>query len=172
MQQLTLTRTSIPCTSAAFAELASEVLRAGKALRFEARGGSMQPLIRDGDVLLVEPVAASAVKVGDMVLCTAGPGRVLVHRVIRVRTTGDGRRFTMQGDALPHPDGEIAEAQVYGRAVGIERGATRFDLRRPLMRALAWAAAQRSRWDFGRGDRLRPIRRWLKRLPMLRRVLA
>jgi hypothetical protein len=165
-------RTSIPCTSAAFAELAQDLLRAGKALRFEARGGSMAPLVRDGDVLLVRPADGGAVGIGDVVLCSSAVGRILVHRVIGKRVTRQGRWFTVQGDALSRPDGEIPEAQVYGRVVAIKRGPVGIDVQRPLMRMLSWAAALRSRWGLDRGARLRLIMRQLKRLPVLRRYLA
>jgi hypothetical protein len=132
----------------------------------------MQPLIRDGDVLLVQPVDASALRVGDTVLFLPEPGRVLVHRVIRVRATREGRRLTVQGDARPRPDGEIAESRVLGRVAAVERGAAQIDLHRPLLRALAWAAALRSRWGLGRGSRRRPVKQFMKRLPVLGRYLT
>jgi signal peptidase I len=163
---------SIPCTSAAFAGLTSDLLRAGRALRFRAPGVSMQPLIRDGDVLLVRPVDASTVRVGDVVLFQTALGRVVVHRVIRVRVTGTGRWFTVQGDAVLRPDGEIPEVQVRGRVVAIERGAAYLDLRRPVMRLLGWAAALRSRWGLGRGGQFRRVTGFAKRLPLLDKYLA
>jgi signal peptidase len=166
------TCTHIACTSAAFAELTSDLLTAGKAVRFRAGGGSMWPLIRDGDVLLVQPVDAGAVRVGDTVLFHCSTGRVLAHRVIRVRTTGTDRRFTVQGDARPRPDGQIGEEQVYGRVVSVERGRVRIDLRRPPMRILAWAAAQRSRWGLGRGPGFRRVKRLARGLPVLSKYLA
>lgn len=162
----------IPATPTVFAELASDLLRAGNALRFRAHGGSMQPLIRDGDVLLVRPVDSGTVQVGDVVLFHGGPGHVLVHRVIRVQVTRQGRWFTVQGDALSQPDGDIPESHVFGCVVGIERGSVHLGLQRPLMRALARAAVLRSRWGLGRGSQLRWVKGLVKRLPGLDRYLA
>jgi len=143
----------IPCTSAAFAELSAEILQAGAALRFRARGASMAPLVRDGDVLLVRPVTPGAVRVGDVVLCTLGsgaPARVVVHRVVRRLAGPDGCQFMVQGDAVARPDGVIGEAQIYGRVTAIERDAARIDMDQPMMRMLGWLAALRSRWGLGR----------------------
>jgi signal peptidase I len=166
------TRTSIPCTSAAFAELSADILRAGKALRFRATGASMQPLLRDGDVLLVRPLDPRAVRVGDVVLCSSEPGRIVVHRVLRRQAGPEGYRFTVQGDQVARPDGVIPEAQVYGRVATIERSGAYIDVSRPLMRMLGGYAVLRSRWNIGRGRRLRLAGRLVKRLPVLSRYLV
>lgn len=163
---------SIPCTSAAFAELSAEILRAGKALRFRAPGVSMLPLVRDGDVLLVRPVHPAAVRVGDLVLCSSEAGRIVVHRVVRRLAGPDARSFTVQGDAAARADGAIPEAQVYGRVVAIERGAAHIDLDRPVMRTLGWLAALRSRWNLGRGSGFWLATRLVKRLPVFSRYLV
>lgn len=164
----------IPCTSAAFAELSAEVLRSGRALRFRANGSSMAPLVRDGDVVLVRPVGPRLVRTGDVVLCIpgAGPSGVLVHRVIGTDASRERCRFTIQGDAVPQPDGTIPAAQVYGRVVTIERGGVPIELDRPVMRLLGWLAVLRSRWNLARGGRLWRARRLIKRLPGLSRYLA
>lgn len=166
----------VPCTVAAFVALSAEILRAGAAVRFQAHGASMSPLVRDGDVLLIRPVSPDALRVGDVVLCGREPDRAVVHRVIRVTTHPDGPRFTVQGDALPKPDGTFPAAQIYGRVAVIERGGKQIVLDGPAMRLLGWAAVLRSRRRLGRGDgRRRPYRlasQAVKRLPGLRRYLS
>ena len=72
------------CKRADFLPLAAEILAEGRALRFKARGGSMYPFVRDGDVVHVKPVEGSAVGVGDVVLCRYGENRLVAHRVIGV----------------------------------------------------------------------------------------
>ncbi len=167
---------SVPCTVAAFVALSAEILRTGAAVRFQAHGASMWPLVRDGDVLLIRPVSPNALRVGDVVLCGREPGRTVVHRVVRVTAGADGPRFTVQGDALPKPDGTFSAAQIYGRVTVIERNNKEIELDGPAMRLLGWAAVLRSRRRLGRGDgRGRPYRLALqavKRLPGLRRYLA
>jgi hypothetical protein len=167
-----LTRASFSCTSAGFAELSAEILLAGKALRFRAPGASMWPLVRDGDVLLVRPVHPAAVRIGDLVLCSNAPGRVVVHRVTCKVVGREGHWFTVQGDAVARPDGVIPEAQVYGRVVAIERGGAHFDTDRTVMRMLSGLAVLSSRWNLGRVPGFR-LATWLvKRLPVFSGYLA
>jgi len=163
---------SIACTAADFAGLSAEILGAGGALRFRAHGASMAPLVRDGDLLLIRPVSPDAVRAGDVVLCGWEPGRVVVHRVIRVAAGPDGLRFTVQGDAVSHPDGTFPAAQVYGRVAAIERGGACIDMHGPVLRMLGRAAVLRSRWNAGRGRPFRLAGQVGKRLPVLRRYLA
>jgi len=163
---------NISCTSAAFAELSAELLRAGQGLRFEALGASMSPLVRDGDVLLIMPVHPTAVRIGDLVLCSNAAGRVVVHRVTRKVVGREGRWFTVQGDAVARPDGMIPEAQIYGRVVAIERDGAHIALDGPVMRTLGWLAALRSRWNLGGGSGFWLATRLVKRLPVLSRYLA
>lgn len=81
----------------------------------------MHPLVRNGDILLIEPYNHGGVRVGDIVLCTTETGQVLVHRVLRNRADGNGKRFLIQGDQSPKPDGWIPQKQIHGRLVEIER---------------------------------------------------
>jgi len=169
-----ITVTSIPCTSAAFAELSAEILRAGKALRFQARGSSMAPLVRDGDVLLVRPAEPVSLRVGDVVLCGIGdnqPGRMVAHRVLERWDGPDGARFMVQGDQVARTDGVIPAARVYGRVVAIERAGAHIDMDRPVVRWLGRLAVLRSRRNLGRGRWLWPARRLVKKLPGLSRYL-
>jgi signal peptidase I len=163
---------ALPCTSAAFAELSEEMLRAGTSLRFQARGYSMHPLVRDGDVLLVQPVKARELAIGDVVLASSGPARIVVHRVVRRQTGPAGSEFVLQGDQLARPDGLIPEAQVYGRLVAIERGGVQIALDRLPMKMLNVVAALCSRWNLSRRRWFRLAGRLARRLPVLSRYLA
>jgi signal peptidase I len=171
-QQMHVTCGSLPCSSAAFAELSAEILRAGRAVRFRARGASMAPLVRDGDVVLVRPVDPRAVRVGDVVLCADEPGRLLLHRVIRRRAGRGGVRLVVQGDQVAQPDGEIAEAQLYGRVAAIEREGVWMATDGAVLRLLGRAAALRSRWNPGRGRPFRLARRLARKLPVLSKYLS
>lgn len=153
----TATPTSIPCTSAAFAELSAAILGAGSGLRFRAHGDSMAPLLRDGDMLRVDPVEPGSVRVGDVILCCGEPGRILVHRVVRRMAGPDGYLFEIQGDGAARPDGAIPAERVYGRVVAIDRSGGRIRLDSWGQRRLGWALAQCSRRNLGRWSW--PIRR-------------
>lgn len=111
-----------------FSELAAEILQNGHALRFQARGGSMVPFIKDGDVVEVQPVEAATIRRGDVVLCRDGSGRVLVHRVVGVNREAGRAALVIQGDALARPDGRIPPGDVLGQVVAVERGGKRFEL--------------------------------------------
>lgn len=113
--------TKLTCTAADFSLLGAELLSKGNSVRFCARGSSMHPMVRDGDALLINPLGDAGARIGEIVLCTAGNGIVLVHRVLRRRRGEDGSAYLVQGDQSPMPDGWIPEAQVHGRLVEIER---------------------------------------------------
>ncbi len=160
------------CGMPAFSELSAEILHAGKALRFRAHGASMQPLVRDGDVLLVRPLEKKPPTVGEIVLCRLPSGSLVAHRIIQKTSGPNGNCVIIQGDAVSIPDGEIALADVYGLVCGIERGNRCINTHRPLVRILGWLAAYRSRHQIGRGGRLHYGRQIIKRLPILSTYLS
>jgi signal peptidase len=60
---------------------------------------SMEPLINQGDVVLVGPVHADTVKVGDIVLYEMSNKQRVLHRVVKIDTTAEGgREFYFKGD--------------------------------------------------------------------------
>jgi len=136
-------RTGITCSSPAFLELSAAILGCGKSLRFKAQGVSMQPLVRDGDVLLIKPVNPATIRPGEIVLFQSQRERVIVHRVLRKRVNHTGVAFLVQGDQAAQPDGWISQDHIFGRLVEITRGQRRIQLRQPAMRLLSWMAVQR-----------------------------
>ncbi len=100
-----------------FESLAADILQNEMRLRFKARGGSMRPFIRDGDLVEIQRVASGALQRGDVVLCRLENGRLVVHRVIR---TGP-QDVLIQGDAFSRPDGRVAYSDVLGQVVVIWR---------------------------------------------------
>jgi len=111
-------------------ELAAEALRRGERLRIKARGGSMLPFFRDGDVALVTPTAESGIGVGDIVCYERPPGRLFLHRVIACESD----RFVAKGDALTFTD-VIDRRHLLGKVVALER---RGRLERLDSRAARW----------------------------------
>jgi signal peptidase I len=155
---------SLPFTSAAFTGLSADILQRGKSLRFRAHGTSMQPLLRDGDHLQVQPVEAERIRIGDVVLCSSQADRIVAHRVLRRLAGPDGYRFLVQGDQVILPDGWIPKSQVYGRVTMIERAGVYMDMNRPVMRALGLLAVLRSMGHFRRTWSFRSVWRLVKRL--------
>jgi signal peptidase I len=104
-------------------------LKNGRSVRFRAPGGSMAPLIRSNDALIVEPVAPAEVSAGDIVLYRSGAG-LTAHRVVGTPPPANkegGGCFLLKGDAGSRPDPPVATSAVLGRVVAVERGGRRID---------------------------------------------
>ena len=103
---------------AALGALSRAVLARGALFRFRAMGGSMYPLIENGDVLTVVPLGRRAPSPGDVVeFLDPGHGGLRVHRVV-------GRRngaCLVQGDGVTEPDGWIPRENILGRVIEITR---------------------------------------------------
>ena len=67
-----------------FEKICTELLSDGKRVRFAAPGKSMYPVILDGETLIVEPIASSVVKVGDIILYKSEE-KLIAHRVISIK---------------------------------------------------------------------------------------
>jgi len=80
-------------------------------------GTSMEPAIAMGSAIVVAPVPASDLKVGDVVSLRAGEDRALfTHRVIEVIDAPDGRYVETKGDANERTDPTpIHESAIEGR---------------------------------------------------------
>jgi hypothetical protein len=121
-------------------DLAADLLRRGAPLRIKARGGSMLPFLRDGDVALVMPAAGTEIGVGDVICYETAAGRLFLHRVIE----HSRERFVAKGDALAFTEC-IDPGQVLGRVVAVQRcgGVKRLDTRigRWRNRAIAGVSA-------------------------------
>lgn len=68
--------------------------------------GSMQPLVRRGDIVLAEPYGGRPLRTGEIVVIRPAPGAAVpvTHRVIAVLSDG---RYRTRGDANPGPDSRI-----------------------------------------------------------------
>lgn len=99
-----------------------DLLERGHAVRFQARGDSMYPAIRDDDYLNVEPIADRArIRRGEVVVMLAERG-LTVHRVLAHR----GDTILARGDNAPDVDPPLHCSRVIGVVVSVEReGKTR-----------------------------------------------
>ena len=79
----------IPFTGQALAELMQAVLDRGRPFRFRARGWSMAPFIRDGDVIMVAPLDQKLPALGAVVaFIRPNAGNLVVHRIIARHAAG------------------------------------------------------------------------------------
>ncbi len=122
-------------TRSDFVAVSLDLLRSGYGVRFQARGWSMYPTIREGDILTVEPADASQVEQGDILLCTTA-GRLVAHRAISVDTPRSGKvRFLLRGDGREQPDGYVPAGDMLGKVVAIERNGRKIRLTGRLSKA-------------------------------------
>lgn len=108
------------CENAEFLELSKDILGRGFSVRFKARGGSMRPFIRDGDFLVIEPVNASKLRKGDIVLYRKKSGQAVVHRLIKISFREGKKYFAAEGDFESTGGDFISRQNILGRVVIIE----------------------------------------------------
>ncbi|MGA1823939.1 MAG: signal peptidase I [bacterium] len=121
-----------------FIELSTQLLRHGEKIRFQAPGHSMQPTIREGEIITIEPVAPSAVRKGDIILYRWEHG-IIAHRVIDMELNEDtGYRFIVRGDAAHTCDDPVYFSQVLGKIVSVERKGRCIEL--VSLRSKLWSA--------------------------------
>ena len=108
----------LPLSSFALSELLEAVVERGCRLRFQVRGYSMFPFIRDGDVVTVGPWRPSRFSHGQ-VLAFRNPSSedLCVHRVVARK----GDSLLLRGDAADQADGLVPSDGVLGRVTSVER---------------------------------------------------
>lgn len=107
-----------------FAVLSAELIENTGGLRFRARGRSMVPCIRDGDILTVEKVDPSHLRTGEVILGKVSDNLLLAHRIIARK----GDSWTICGDALIQHDPPLPADRIMGRVSSIERGEDKIDM--------------------------------------------
>jgi uncharacterized repeat protein (TIGR01451 family) len=103
--------------SESFEALCRELLKNGLSVRFEARGASMSPCIRDRQIVHVTPVTVSKLRKGDIVL-TKGHSGFRLHRLVRADQDND--LFITRGDCGQQDDPPVRGHQILGVVVAKE----------------------------------------------------
>ena len=105
-------------SKSALVEILIAVLTKGVPFRFRARGFSMTPFIKDGDVVTVSPFSDRTVCIGDIVAFIKPRSKGLaVHRVIGKKA----ETYQIQGDNVPRIDGFIPDSHILGIVEKVER---------------------------------------------------
>jgi hypothetical protein len=91
-----------------------EKLRSGESISFRPRGHSMAGKIESGQLCTVEPVEASSLRVGDIVLCKVN-GREYLHLIKTIQ----GDRFQV-GNNRGRINGWVSAGSIFGRCVKVE----------------------------------------------------
>ena len=121
-------------------ELSAEILSQGSSFRFQARGASMTPFIRHGDILTVQPVDLATLHVGDVILYHAAGDKLIAHRIIALENGAQDEQFlpTARGDASRGSGKQVCADQVLGQVVSVARGAMIMQLKTPYWRSLGF----------------------------------
>jgi hypothetical protein len=134
-----------------FLDVSSELLSRGYKVRFRAHGRSMQPTIREGEAIMVEPVEPAHLSRGDIILYRVDRG-ILAHRIVGLkRGQGENTILRVRGDAWGSSAETVEATCVAGKVVSVERNGLGLELcsRQPTM------------WRTARGFISR-LKRWLR----------
>jgi signal peptidase I len=100
-------------------------------LRLKVISDSMRPLLRVGDVVVVQPVDPHALQPGEVMVVVRG-GEWITHRLVAV----DERGWHTHGDNTRYADEAASASEIVGRVIAIERAGQTVDLQQPHWRAI------------------------------------
>ena len=126
------------------AELAAAILEHRDSFEFVARGRSMRPHIRSGDVAHAERAEPASLRRGDVILYRSDRGQITAHRIVRVEAEEGRPVFVAAGDAFPVSRERVPADRILARVVGLRRGGKRIDLTaapRRFAAAVLWPVA-------------------------------
>lgn len=111
-------REELSLSSQQLEKLMRGVLGKGACFRFQGKGFSMSPFIKDGDVLTIAPMQGASPRFGDVVVFThPHTGKLIIHRIIGKKAGS----YLTKGDNAPEGDGLISRAAILGRVTKVER---------------------------------------------------
>jgi len=101
-----------------FSALMKAVIKEGNAFRFRAAGNSMNPFIKNGDIITISPINNRSIITGD-ILAVSIPtdNHLVVHRVVSRKKD----LFLLKADNCKDPDGWIPSFHIIGSVNKIER---------------------------------------------------
>ncbi len=118
-------------------ELAVQSLQQGERLRLRVSGGSMAPLLRPGETVLVKACQPEALRLGDLALVRR-EGDLVTHRLIGREALG----WITKGDGSPWADPPVKSDYFLGKAVALESGERRISFETKAWRRRSRLAGQ------------------------------
>lgn len=112
------------------AELYREALRKGHPLWFRVSSGSMQPLLRIGEEVYIEPATAADLQVGEIAAFETSAGLV-IHRIVQRSADQHGIRLIEMSDVHLRAS-PVESGAAIGRVVAIGRGKQHINLQHPI----------------------------------------
>jgi len=116
-------RETLLISSGDVAEMIRCLMAKKSPIKIQAGGWSMDPFIRDQDVLTIAPLSRDMIKLGEIVAFKVQKKdksfRLGMHRVVQVL---DRENYLIKGDnTSPDPDGIVPRNQILGKVIKIER---------------------------------------------------
>jgi hypothetical protein len=119
---MSLTPSNIDTAQNDITAFMADALATGAAVTVRATGSSMRPLIPSGTRLVIAPVKAESLSIGDILFFRNTLGAGVIHRILRIDVVPiGGVQFRTKGDAILAFDEPVRPDQVLGRVVRIER---------------------------------------------------
>lgn len=112
----------------------TDLLAQQKSVTIHPQGFSMYPLIYPGrDRVTISPIGSRKIKRGDVLLYRRQSGRLILHRVYKIK---DSKLFLV-GDNQSEIEGPLDTSRVYGIMTEFYHGNAHFSVRNPLY-FLSW----------------------------------
>ena len=108
----------LPLSGRALVELLRAVLQKGVPVRFQARGFSMAPFIKNKDLVTVSPFQGDRAGLGDILAFVHPETQGLcVHRIVRKK----GDLYVTRGDNRSENDERVPQESILGFVTGVQR---------------------------------------------------
>jgi len=122
----------LPLSRRGLVDLLRAVLSKGVPVRFQAKGFSMAPFIKNNDVVTISPLQGERAGLGDIIAFVHPETQGLcIHRIVRKKgdlyvTKGDNRSETEESVPIENILGSVARVQRDGKQVFLGLGPERF----------------------------------------------
>lgn len=102
-------------------DLVDQLFDDGHQIKFRMKGNSMFPVMRCGDIGLVERCNPDDLKVGDIIVFKT-PNKMIGHRLEKIIEQNDERIFIARGDNCYRSDAPFKSDALIGKTVSYQRG--------------------------------------------------
>ena len=122
----------LPLSGRGLVDLLRAVLSKGVPVRFQAKGFSMSPFIKNNDVVTISPLQGTQPSLGDIIAFAHPETQGLyIHRIVRNKcgfcvTKGDNRSQTEESVPIENILGSVTRVERDGRHVFLGLGPERF----------------------------------------------
>ena len=108
----------LPLSGRGLVDLLRAVLHKGVPVRFQAKGFSMAPFIKNNDVVTISPLQGERAGLGDIIAFVHPETQGLcVHRIVRKK----GDLYVTRGDNRSENDERVPQESILGFVTGVQR---------------------------------------------------